>query len=78
MRLQRRCETIAESYTKIRVILAELDAPFRPAEDRALEVGIDKIGANGSMRGFLRCAFAASFQQNMLRSEKTIRRRAAA
>jgi len=73
MRLQRRYEAIAESYTKTSTIVAALDAPPRLAEGRALEIGVNKIGANGSMRGFLRCAFAALLQQGMFRDDRTIR-----
>jgi hypothetical protein len=74
MRLQRRCEAIAESYTKKPTIFAALDAPPRLAEGRALEIGIDKIGANGSMRGFLRRTFAALLQQGMVHDDRAIAR----
>ena len=53
-------------------IVAALDAPPRLAEGRALGIGVDKIGANGSMRGILRCTFAALLQQGMFHDDRAI------
>jgi hypothetical protein len=72
MRLQRRCEAIAESYTKRLGIFVALDALPRLAEGRALDVGKNKNGANGSMRGILRCTFAALLQQGMFHDDRAI------
>ena len=46
-------------------IVAALDAPPRLAEDCTPGVGVNKIGAHGSMRGFVRRVAAAPLQYEM-------------